>query len=434
MQQKFKSVLLIAMTLCIAATAAPAQSSATPQPAPADKPQVITVAAARPLAELLPDKLGGVKATGDIKQYTGDSLGELVADRAPIYREYLVNRAAARQYGAARVEVFETQTPLGAYGLLSFATAGSKTVTEAIGANSARLDGAIAFWKENYFVRVTDANGQAVRASGYTLLARAMADGIKPTGPPILPSLLGNLPETALVAGSARYALGPESLNTFVARGREIFAFAGDAEAVVAEYVQNGGATTQGGSNTATGSTTPSGSASPRSRVPAPPPLATVPPMKLVIVEYNTPQFAFDATARATEYVNSLPESEQAHVIVKREGNYLIEAVEFQNRETAQALVDAVKYPYGVKWLHHPKLPARDPLRIQKAAQMLVSTFGLIGILLGTVLVGGAIFGTTIFLRRRKQMREVFSDAGSMLRLEIDPFESRLLGLPPKRD
>jgi len=111
-----------------------------------------------------------------------------------------------------------------------------------------------------------------------------------------------------------------------------------------------------------------------------------------------------------------------------------IEAVNFQNREAAQSLVDSVKYPYGVKWLHHPKLPARDPFRIQKAAQMLVSTFGLLGILIGGVLAGGAIFGTTIFLRRRKQMREVFSDAGSMLRLEIDPFESRLLGLPPKQD
>src|SRR5262245_39128238 len=119
MQQRFKSILLIAMTLCIATATTLAQSPAPSQTAPADKPQVIAVAAARPLAELLPDKLAGVKATGEIKQYTGDSLAELVADRAPIYREYLVNRAAARQYGASRVEVFETQTPLGAYGLFS---------------------------------------------------------------------------------------------------------------------------------------------------------------------------------------------------------------------------------------------------------------------------------------------------------------------------
>jgi hypothetical protein len=435
MQQKFKLTVLIAMALVIATPTALAQSPAPSQPAPAEKPQMIAVATVRPLTELLPDKLAGVKATSDIKQYTGDGLAELVAERAPIYREYLVTRAASRQYGAARVEVFETQNPLGAYGLLSFATAASNAVTEVIGANSARLDGAIVFWRENYFVRVTDASGQSTRAASYTPLARALAESIKPTGPPLLPSLIGNLPETSLVAGSARYALGPESLNTFVASGREIFAFSGDAEAVVAEYKQSTDAAIQGHADAATSSSAPSSSASPRPHVPAssgsP---APVPPMKLVIVEYNTPQFAFDATARASEYVNSLPESEQNHIIVKREGNYLIEAVDFQNREMAQSLVDAVKYPYGVKWLHHPKLPARDPFRMQKAAQMLISSFGLLGILILSVLGGGAIFGTTIFLKRRKQMREAFSDAGDMLRLNIDPFEASLLGLPPKRE
>lgn len=435
MQQKFKLTLLIAIVLFIATPRGFAQSPATSQPAPADKPQVIAVATVRPLAELLPDKLAGVKATSDIKQYMGDSLAELVADRAPIYREYLITRAASRQYGATRVEVFEAQNPLGAYGLLSFATAASNAVTEAIGANSARLDGAVVFWRENYFVRVTAANGQVTSSAAYTPLARALAETIKPTGPPLLPSLIGNLPETALVAGSARYALGPESLNAFVARGREIFAFSGDAEAVVAEYQQSPDAATQGHTDAATSSTAPSKSASPRPRVPASSgSAAPMPPMKLVIVEYNTPQFAFDATARASDYVNSLPESEQGRIIVKREGNYLVEAVDFQNREMAQSLVDSVKYPYGVKWLHHPKLPARDPFRMQKAAQMLVSSFGLLGILILSVLGGGAIFGTTIFLKRRKQMREAFSDAGDMLRLNIDPFEASLLGLPPKRD
>jgi hypothetical protein len=64
---------------------------------------------------------------------------------------------------------------------------------------------------------------------------------------------------------------------------------------------------------------------------------------------------------------------------------------------------------------------------------MLLSTFGLLGLMIVAVLVGGAAFGTTIFLKRRKRQRQIFSDAGGMLRLELDPFESRLLGLPPKR-
>src|SRR6185369_4733304 len=74
------------------------------QPAANDKPQVIAVTAERPLAGLLPDKLAGVKATGDIKQFNADGLTELVGDQATIYREYYVTRAASRQYGAARVD------------------------------------------------------------------------------------------------------------------------------------------------------------------------------------------------------------------------------------------------------------------------------------------------------------------------------------------
>jgi hypothetical protein len=70
---------------------------------------------------------------------------------------------------------------------------------------------------------------------------------------------------------------------------------------------------------------------------------------------------------------------------------------------------------------------------VEKAAQMLISTFGLLGLILLTVAVGGAAFGTTIFLKRRKQQRQSFSDAGGMLRLDLDPFDSVILGLPPKR-
>jgi hypothetical protein len=96
-------------------------------------------------------------------------------------------------------------------------------------------------------------------------------------------------------------------------------------------------------------------------------------------------------------------------------------------------LISSIKYPYTVKWLRNPLWPTNDPFRMEKTAQMLLSTFGLLGLILLTVLTIGSAFGATIFLKRRKRQQEIFSDAGGMLRLDIDPFESALLGLPPKR-
>ncbi len=378
------------------------------QPAPSDNQQVVAVATRRPLAEVLPDKLAGLKATGDIKQYSGDELAQLIADKSAIYQEYTVERAASRQYGSTRVDVFETQTPFAAFGLLTYTTgaSGSKPTTEAIGSGGARIDGALVFWKENYFVSLTQANPR---------LARAVAETIIPVDPPTRPRLLDDLPQQTIIAGSQRYFLGPESLNAYVERSRDMFGFEGAAEAVMAEY-HTGTHEHKGATKSLTVS-------------------ASQPtPMKLIIVEYKTPQFASDAIARATSYVNSLSETEQGRIIVKREGNFIIEAVSFQDRDATQVLVDSIKYPYEVKWLHDPRRPPRDPFRMQKAAQMLISTFGLLGVLILTVLVVGSVFGTTIFLKRRKRQQGSFSDAGDMLRLELDPFEATLLGLPPKRD
>lgn len=400
------------------------------QPAAAGNPQVIAVTTERPLTDLLPDKLAGIKATGSVKQVTAETLAELVGDQATVYREYYVTYAASRQYGAARVDVFASTHPFGGFGLLTFYGGTSHTTADAIGAGSARTHDALVFWKHNYFVRVTAANGQPrAPSSGDTALARAVASELPARNPAERPVVFHSLPEASRAATSPRYYLGPESLNTAVAGSRDLYAFNGDAEAVVAEYGLKPDAATgrRGDAAMKTGESVP---ASPRSRAPALP----VELMRLVIIEYHTPQFAYDAIARANEFVSLLPEAEQQRIIIKREGNYIVEAVNFDDRSAAQAIVDAVEYPYGVQWLHHPSIPSPDPFRAQKAAQMLISTFSLLGLLLGSVLVCGIIFGTSMFLKRRKRMQAAFSDAGQMLRLNLSPFEGTILGLPPKRD
>jgi hypothetical protein len=125
--------------------------------------------------------------------------------------------------------------------------------------------------------------------------------------------------------------------------------------------------------------------------------------------------------ARVKAYVESLPTDDQDHIVLRREGNYIVEATNVADREAAGRLVEEVKYPYVVKWLRNPLLPTHDPFQGQKTAQILLSTFGILGLLLTGGLLGGLAVGTAVFIKRRKQQREVFSDAGGMLRLDIEP-------------
>jgi hypothetical protein len=404
---------LLAIPVFLFVMMAPIAASA--QQALGDKPtraeDVVPLASSSPIGSLLPDKLGGLSATSGLRQVGSDNLAALVGDKAPFYLEYLVVSAVSRDYGRVRVDVFETHSQRAAFGLFTFnGAANSKNPGDLVGSEGAQFDDQLLFFKGRFFVRISDLTHRSFHGvlAGYDQpIAQALAAKITPGNPAITrPALLDSLPAPAMVANSQRYFLGPESLNSYIEHAREMFDFAGDTEAVAAEYKQTQSADSK----------TPSEI------------------LKIAIVEYHTPQFATDAMARAIGYLSSLPENEQQRLILKRVGNYLVEAVNVRDRAMAESLINSVEYPYTVKWLRNPLWPTNDPFRVQKAAQMLVSTFGLLGLILGTVLVVGTVFGTTIFLKRRKRQQQVFSDAGGMLRLDIDQLETAMLGLPPARE
>jgi len=403
---------LLAITIAlIASLTAAAQQSAE-----------VTPIASSSLTRLLPETLGGQKATSEIRE-TGN-LSELVGEKAPMYQEYRVTSAASREYGSTRVEVFQTQDQFAAFGLFTFNLGDSKSTPrgEELGSTEARVDNDLLFSKGSFFVRVTDSRSRGARATfaAHQSLTRAVAEAIAPATPGVMrPPLLDSLPAQSLVTGSQRYFLGSESMNTFVAHSREMFDFAGDTEAVVADYAQapGGAQQTELDQKKNAAEETSDGSSN----------------LRFVIVEYHTPQLATDAMIRASGFLSSLPDSEQQQIVLKRTGNYIVEATGVRDRELAESLVNSVQYPYTVKWLRNPLWPTNDPFRAQKAAEMLLSTFGLLGLILLTVLGVGTVFGATIFLKRRKRQREVFSDAGGMLRLDIDQIESAMLVLPPRR-
>jgi hypothetical protein len=359
------------------------------------------------IGRALPDQLGQFRASGDLKQVSASEISQIAPEHAAVLQEYGLGSAAARDYGALRVEVFELPNHASAVGLFTF-HAGGRAIQvgnpDPAGQNSAKIDDAFFLVDEQFVVRLTPTQAGRVPASGqYLQLARAVAAAIPPgANPGKEATLLDHLPADGLI-GRPIYAKGPEVLGRFVEHSREMFPFPGDAAAAIGYYSQGDGS-------------------------------AQTPPLKLLIVEYHTPQFATDAMEQLSGVLATLSEEEQSRMIIKREGNYILEASSFLDRQQAQSLIDSIEYPYTVKWLRNPLWPTNDPFRTQKAAQMLLSTFGLLGVLLMTVAAGGAIFGTTVFLRRRKQQRRAFSDAGGMLRLELDPFDGVILGLPAKRD
>jgi hypothetical protein len=395
----------IAITLLVAA---PWVASANRETPSSHATTVVTTGAPPPslsINDLLSEKLAGTSATSEIKQHTPDALSELAADKTAAYREYKITLAASRLYGATRVEVFKTETPYAAFGLYTYiAKENSKKLkARQIGAQSAFVANSLVFWKRSYLVKVTSAAQGGAAESAQTSLASAV-DGKIPAseGAVEYPILFNSLPKNSLIAESEKYFLGPEALNAHIAGARDMFSFDGKAEAAVAEYRK----TAQAGAK----------------------------PLKLVIVEYHTPQFATDAMNRLNGFVATLSEEERNRFIIKRVGNFIVGATHFEDREFAESLVSAVEYPYVVKWLQNPAIPTNDPFAVQKAGQMLVSTFSLIGLSGGIMLLCGTIMGTTIFLRRRKQQRAAFSDAGGMIGLHLDPVEESMLSLPAPRE
>ncbi|MEW6130123.1 MAG: DUF6599 family protein [Acidobacteriota bacterium] len=411
------SVLLFNLIIALLFT----QSFAVAQDNQNPAPQIVTIepakpAPAKPLAELLPARLAGIIATGEAKTFNAESLNQLVGDKAKIYQEYRTVAAASRAYGKVRVDIFQSDSPSAAFGAFTYQAGEtlSQPVKSAIGANSLALGDSLIFWKQNYFVRIASLQPGRTAGASFNAVATEVAKNISADEASAeRPTLFNSLPKNP-AARSERYFLGGQSLGKYFPRASEIFIFDGDAEAAFAEYPLTVATPNQTTVGKLVGSQAKA--------------------LQLVIVEYHTPQFAADADAQATSFVASLSAEAQQQLIVKRIGNFLVGATNFTDREQAEQLVGSIEYPYVVKWLQNPAIPTRDPFHEQKVAQMLLSIFSLIGLAGGLMMFGGLFFGTFVFLKRRKQNRESFSDAGGMLRLQLDPLEDIILGLPPKKE
>ena len=159
---------------------------------------------------------------------------------------------------------------------------------------------------------------------------------------------------------------------------------------------------------------------------------------KLLLIEFKTPQLASDNDARIVARLQELRTAGQAvPAAYRRVGNYSVFVFDAPNEQAANQLIDQVQYQQVVQWL------GRNPTLYDKAANEFTRT--TLGVFIagvkasGLVIIGsltvGGLLGALLFRVRRKQQRmtQAFSDAGGMLRLNIDELNAtqdpaRLIG------
>jgi hypothetical protein len=153
--------------------------------------------------------------------------------------------------------------------------------------------------------------------------------------------------------------------------------------------------------------------------------LATYGPSKVLLIEFNTPQLAADNDRRIIDRIHELWRLGQpAPTAYRRVGNYSVFVFDALDEASAKQLVDQVKYEQVVQWLgDNPNIYKEAEKRyINTTLGVLIAVLKASGYALITCLGLGGLIGGLLFSYRRSQQEEAtaYSDAGGMLRLNLD--------------
>lgn len=256
----------------------------------------------------------------------------------------------------------------------------------------------LTFFKGSTLVAVRD-DGKSQDLDTLRGFGRVLADTLD-KGDAEIPVLVKHLPGWPSVQDRALYILNQSELkNEFSNQSvLDVVSFAGGTEAAIADY--------QGS--------------------------------KLVLIEFKTPQLATDNDGRIVAKIQELRNQGQPlPVAYRRIGNYSVFVFDAPDEQAASHLIDQVKYQQVVQWLgRNPTLYDRAVNEFTRTTLgvfiAVVKASGLA--ILGSLALGG-LFGALLFRVRRKQQRlaQAYSDAGGMLRLNIDELNAthdpaRLIG------
>jgi hypothetical protein len=148
-------------------------------------------------------------------------------------------------------------------------------------------------------------------------------------------------------------------------------------------------------------------------------------PSKILIIEFHTPQLATENDQRIIARIQELWKLGQpAPTAYRRVGNYSVLVFDAPDEQTAKQLIDQVKYEQVVQWL------GENPNILKEAEKRYVNT--TLGVLVAVLKASGyaavmclgigGLIGGLLFSYRRSQQKAAtaYSDAGGMLRLNLD--------------
>ncbi len=143
---------------------------------------------------------------------------------------------------------------------------------------------------------------------------------------------------------------------------------------------------------------------------------------KLLIVEYTNPQESIESDAKFTQILAG--QSQNPPVFYRRIGNYNVFVFDAGDETAANALLDQVKYEKMIQWLGEDPFYQKKYERFTaiRAADIFLSTTLWVAGGLGFAVFTGIVVGLLFFRSRdrRRTAMAAFSDAGGMIRLNLD--------------
>jgi hypothetical protein len=339
---------------------------------------VAALAADPPLSAVLPNEFAGWRVKDSISKSTDSADAD--PTNAPVLKEYgfqhLEKATYTREDGsklAVKAAVFEDTSD--AYGAFTFYKTPSM-LNEKIGAQASSLNNRILFYRGNVLVDAVFDKLTVMSAAELRELAGMLP---QPTGNAAnLPSLPTYLPKQAYEKNTAKYVVGPVTLDRVGAPlPSATVGFTPDTEVVLGRYtVARGDAT-------------------------------------VMLIAYPTPQMAIERVQQieAVRQVNSTasaqagaaPITNESPFFDKRTGPIVAIVSGPLSESEAKSLLAAVNYEADVTWNENTFASKKN-----NVANLLVNVILLCGILIGLALVAGVAFGGIRILVKRLFPDRVF--------------------------